>query len=306
VKAQSLAVAFVAFLIVTLTGCTQQGDVASTVARSAEPAFGRSLLYVSDAGNDDVQFFVYPRLKFVATLTGFGAVRGLCLGKAGEIYVVDAKNSQVVIYKHGAKTPSRILYDQEYAPNGCAVDPINGRLAVTLVSQSSGPGVVATFGRGDKRPVYRGIARIYTPAYCAFDDKGNLYVDGADKEGNFALSELPFTYFNFSNITLNQTIAVAGAVQWDGKYLAVGDQGTGTGSTVYRFSIASFNGTNEGTVTLGGSTDVTQFWIVKHTLIGPNGGTSPSVLWWDYPQGGSPRRTLTGFSDPVGVVESPA
>lgn len=303
-KTLSLAAAFPALLIAALAGCMRQ-SVPAPIATSAAH-FGRSLLYVSDAGSDDVQFFVYPHLKHVATLTGFGAVRGLCTDRSGNIFVADAKNSQVVMYKHGAKTPNRILYDQEYAPNGCAVDPMSGRIAVTLTSLTSGQGVLATFARGDKRPVYHGLANIYTPAYCAFDDKGNLYADGTDQQGHFALSELPATYFNFSNVTVNETIAVAGAVQWDGKYLAVGDQGTGAGSTVYRFSIASFTGTNEGTVTLGGSSDVTQFVIIKHRIIGPNAGTSPSVLWWEYPQGGSPLRTLTGFSDPVGVVESPA
>jgi hypothetical protein len=295
------------FLASLVTGCVRSSalPVAVTAAshRATTPAEENLLLYVSDAGNNDVNFYTWPNLRFRATLTGFGAVRGLCASPTGSIYIVDAQNDDIVRYGHGAQSPSKILYDQGYHPNGCAVDRVTGKLAVTLISESSGqPGVLALFTHAAGRPVYYGIANIFTPAYCAFDSKGNLFIDGTDKKGNFALGEMAFGYHSVSTVTLKQTIGVPGGVQWDGTYLVIGDQGTSSkGSTLYQFTIAGGAGTLEGTVPLGESAKVAQFWTGSIKLVGPNSGGS-EVGIWSYPAGGQPLKTIGGFKKPIAAV----
>ncbi len=274
--------------------------------RAAIPAPEGPLLYVSDAGNNNVKFFTYPAGQLMGTLTGFEAVRGVCGDKTGNVYVVDAHKSEVVRYAHGQKGRSKVLYDQGYYPNGCAVDPLTGKLAVTLISETSAAGVLALFTHAAGRPVYYEIPSMWTPAYCGFDTKGNLYIDGTDKQGNFAFARMLAGYHNIYSLKLNQAIEVPGGVQWDGKYVAVGDRGVSSmGSTIYQFSMGTNAGTLQGTVQLDGSTDVMQFWIDGGTVIGPNSGSSPSVKFWPYPGGGSPTQGVGKFRDPIGAVVSP-
>lgn len=290
--------------IALVAGCAPStslpGAVQATSHRMTAPAPHHLLLYVSDAGNDDVNYYTWPNLKFIATLTGFGAVRGLCGGATGSVYVADFKNDEIVRYAHGGKTPSKILYDQGYHPNACAIDPVSGKLAVALTSQTSEkPGVLGIFTHAAGRPVYYGAANITTPAYCGFDSKGNLFIDGTDSKGNFALGEMPFGYHSVFTVTLNQAIAVPGGVQWDGKYMVVGDEGSGSqGSTLYRFTITGGTGTLESTVNLSASAKVAQFWAGTIKLVGPNSG-STKVGIWPYPAGGQPLKTIAGFKQPI-------
>ena len=295
--------------VAMVTGCGQSNAVPRAVLpaahRAAVPPPVHPLLYISDAGNDDVKFYTWPNVKPVATLTGFGAVRGLCGGKTGTVYVVDAQKDEVIRFSHGGKTPAGILYDQGYHPNSCASDPASGRLAVTLTSETGGSGVLAIFSHGAGRPVYYGTATIVTPAYCAFDNKGNLFVDGTDNKGNFALAEMPFGYHSFFPAKVNQTIAVPGGIQWDGTYLVIGDEGAGTsGSTLYQFTIASANVLKlAGTVVLNESSKVAQFWIGQIKMVGPNSGGINARIW-TYPGGGAPIRAIGGFKEPIAALVS--
>ncbi|HEY1428955.1 MAG TPA: hypothetical protein VGF18_05240, partial [Candidatus Tumulicola sp.] len=63
----------------------------------------------------------------------------------------------------------------------------------------------------------------------------------------------------------------------------------------------------KGTTPLGGSADVAGFTLVPSAgadkrLIGANTGSTPGVMYWRYPKGGKPSKTLTGFYQPVSVV----
>lgn len=294
--------------IALVAGCTQSNALPRAVTATSQgvtPSADQKhlWLYVSDAGNNDVSFYTWPNLRFFATLTDFGAVRGLCASSSGYVYVADAAREEMIRYAHGAKMPSKILYDQGYRPNSCATDGLTGKLAVTLTSETSGKtGVLGIFTHAAGRPVYYGIANIKTPAYCAFDDKGDLFIDGTDNEGKFALGEVPFGYHSVFTVTLNHTIAVPGGVQWDGKYVVIGDEGAGSqGSTLDQFTVSGSAGTLEGTVKLDASAKVAQFWTGQIKLVGPNSGSS-KVGIWSYPAGGEPLKTIDGFKQPIAAV----
>jgi hypothetical protein len=58
-------------------------------------------------------------------------------------------------------------------------------------------------------------------------------------------------------------------------------------------------------MTLSISDGVFQFFINGKTFIGPN-VDSTTAMFWSYPVGGNPTKTLTGLSDPFGAVVSRA
>ena len=92
--------------------------------------------------------------------------------------------------------------------------------------------------------------------FCGYDSNGNLFVDGVNDSSAFVLAELPKGSGSFTNIDFTQKIEWPGGVQWDGKFIAVGDTDTGT---IYRTNAA---GTVKGSTQLSGSNYVNQFWIV--------------------------------------------
>jgi hypothetical protein len=131
--------------------------------------------------------------------------------------------------------------------------------------------------------------------FCGYDNKSNLFVDGADVGSYHTLfAELPNGSTTFKDIKLNQTIGYPGAVQWDGKYVAVGDT---FADALYRFKISGANGVSAGKVVF--KTDhnnlVTQFSIVGSTIVLPYGTLSRDVHklgFWRYPAGGVPAASL--------------
>jgi hypothetical protein len=141
--------------------------------------------------------------------------------------------------------------------------------------------------------------------FCGYDSNGNLFVDGVNNSSSFVLAELPKGSASFTNIDFTQKIEWPGGVQWDGKFVAVGDTDTGT---IYRTNAA---GTVKGSTQLSGSNYVNQFWIVassgrkKHKA---GGIAAPSqdggVLGiYKYPAGGSPTATIS-VSEPFGATVS--
>lgn len=307
-----LAVAPVAAL---LYGCNAGavGRVTPTGAQAARhswmaPAAKKgALLYVSDLGNDTVDVYSYPQGKLRGTLTGFYAVHSGCVDGHGHVFITDRQ--QILEYDHGGTSPIAILDDSSYGPTGCSVDPTTGNLAVANSPlYGSTPGNIAIYKHAKGSPKLLTTQNVFFQYDCAYDDKGNLYDVGGDFHGFFLFLELPYRSKTFTQLSLDQYIQIPGGVQWDGKHVAVEDQGAGYhGSTVYQVTVKGSTATAVGTTTLGGSADVIQFWIYGKQIIGPNIGSNPNVMSWKYPAGGSALKTITGgLIQPVGVTVSPA
>jgi hypothetical protein len=151
--------------------------------------------------------------------------------------------------------------------------------------------------------------------FCGYDPKGNLYVDGQNPSGYFEFAELPKGKKTFTNILLKGgTVYFPGQIQWDGKYLAVGDQDAGnisgyTYSAIYQTTGAG--GKIVGKTPLNDSLDVAGFWIQGDTVVAPNAQELASqhggnVYFYKYPAGGNPTKNLKkGFSYPLGAAISP-
>ena len=227
----------------------REGDAASASrGRSwmAPEAVKDDLIYVSDLLGQVVEIYTYGHgNKLVGTLTGFFNPEGLCVDKAGNVWVTNDTSvgvHQITEYAHGGTSPIQNLINSNGNVNGCSVDLKTGDLAVTnFWGPTEGAGGVSIYRHATGTPVSYTDPNIHYYYYCGYDDKGNLYVDGLSSGSNFGFAELPKGGTAFTDVTLNQTIYLPGGVQWDGKYVAVGDQVAvkhNFTSTVYQFSIS--------------------------------------------------------------------
>jgi len=269
----------------------------------AHKAQSEDLLYISDQGGR-VYVFTYPGGERVGMLTRFRALGGLCSDSNGDVFVVDTARQAVLQYSHGATRPTHVFGASGY-PQGCAVDPTTGNLAVAdyQAAQPPGPGNVLVYNRMKNMR-----STIYTDPsfnqffFCGYDGRGNLYVDGVNagtSQSEFA--ELPKGATSLRDFKLNERIAYPGAIQWDGTDLAVEDLSS---DVIYRVRVAASSGRVVGSTHLDGdhSTLLTQFWIQNNVIISPYGKLPRSVHragLWPYPSGGSPKKVL----EPRGDVE---
>jgi hypothetical protein len=274
--------------------------VRSNDARSwmSPDAKTKALLYVSNLANNTVSVFSYPEGKPVGVLTtDFASPDGVCVDKKQNIWIVNNGNDVLVEYKHGGTSPIATLTGYA-ADDGCSVDPMTGNLAVTSYGiDSSGGGGVSIFAHA------KGSLKFYTDSqiphfnWCGYDDKGNLYVDGTNaSQTSFQFAVLPKGKNAFKNITLKGgTIYYPGQVQWDGKYVAVGDQEAGGASyvsAIYQTTGVGGKIVHETPLDAGGLESIVEFWIAGKVVVGPNEEKN-NVGFYKYPAGGKPTKTLT-------------
>jgi hypothetical protein len=272
-------------------------------------ARAKNLLYVSDYWNDAVYVFEYPAGKLVGTLTGFNGPNGECADSAGDVWITDTLQSQLVEYKHAGTTPVATLKDPQEYPLGCAVDPTSGNLAVTDIYGSGSPSlsagnfvIYANASGTPEGPYYDSL--MYYMYFCGYDDRGNLFFDGESYGGQFRLAELPADSSSIVDISLSRTIGQPGAVQWDGRYVAVGDQSS---NVIDQIQVSASSGTIAGSTQLRRAKDVVQFWIYGSKVVGSD-ALRRDVGLWKYSAGGSPTHVIDDKSlyEPIGAVVSPS
>ncbi len=261
------------------------------------------LTYVSDDGTSDVYMYSYASRALQGTLTGFNYPSGLCADASGDVFVTNTYDQDVVEYAHGATTATKTLSDANQYPVACSVDPTTGNLAVANVFGGSGLGNVAIYAKATGTPQIYSDASIGFMDFAGYDDHGNLFVDGSNSEGSgFEFAELPQGSGTFTNIDLNFPIGYPGNVQWDGKYITVGDA---ISNFVYRVAVSGSTGTKVGVTKLKRAFSVQQFWINGRTVLGADSGNL-DVPYWPYPASGRPKKTITGLEEPYGVTVSMA
>jgi DNA-binding beta-propeller fold protein YncE len=265
----------------------------------------KQLLYVSSVLTDDVYVYTLPGGKLSGTLTAFQLPYGLCSDEKGNVWIVNDGNAEVVEYAHGGTSPIATLSDPGVYPYGCSVDPTTGNLAVTnAYTTGSGAGGVSIYAGAKGAPKTYQDPAIFYFRFCGYDDKGNLFVDGWNSsETQVELAELHKGKTSFKSIALNESIENPGGVQWDGKYIAVGDVDK---SVIYQISGDSV----VGTTTLTGANFVNQFWVAPGTKDHPQGTkvVAPSqdggaAGIYAYPAGGEPAKTID-VSEPFGATIS--
>ncbi|HEV3091882.1 MAG TPA: hypothetical protein VGX91_10650, partial [Candidatus Cybelea sp.] len=211
-------------------------------------------------------------------------------------------------YAHGGTTPIATLTDPNNAPEGCSVDPSTGNLAVANAQTlSAGPGSVGVYANAQGTPTIYTDSQMKFVLFVAYDDNGNLYANGVDSSLSYKLAELRKGAGSLTSIAFNQKIVQGTNIQCTRNYLAVGDGGglLGTSSpTIYHVKVAHSAGKVVGATTLSGTTSIFQFFIQGNTFIGPNLGEE-NAMFWKYPAGGAPTKSIGGFNDPFGSAVSP-
>jgi hypothetical protein len=272
----------------------------------APDAKKHDLLYIADYGTNDVYVFSYRQGKLKGRLTGFNGPQGECVDKASNVWITNTYLSEIVEYAHGGTSPVAILRDPGEYPVGCSVDPTTGNLAVTNIcdAPSCGEGNLVVYRKAQGKPKAYTDPYFYKYYFCGFDNKGNLFVDGGSSGGTFQFAELPRRSSTLGNILIEANILFPGGVQWDGRYVSVGDQDvSGGGSYIYQVQVSGSIGTVAGKTELVGAYDIVQFWIQGKKLIGPD-AYYHDVGFYNYPAGGTATKTLTGFNTPYGSVVS--
>jgi DNA-binding beta-propeller fold protein YncE len=316
-----------ALALVTLAGCSGSpaGTVPSTPTgqaslfrqtASAHPDRSQSwmspdaksidLLYVTDLNTGDVDVYSYPAGKPKGVITGLAVPHGECVDKLGNVFVTNGGQSQILEFAHGGTTPIQTLDDPKNFPHGCAIDPVTGNLAVTNSPLGAGAGTVSIYKRAKGKGKQITVGNVFQVYYDGYDPNGNLFVDGTDMHVAFEFAELPAGATAFTPVTLNASVNIPAAVQWDGTNLAVGDQVSLNGpSKIDQFTITGSAGQLVGTTDMTDSCDVLQFWIQGDTVIAPDDCGS-TVKFFAYPAGGASTKTLSkNLSEPVGTVVSP-
>jgi len=263
-----------------------------------------ALLYISDLDASTVLVYTYPGLKPAGTLSGFSSPAGLCVDpRSGNVWVTDTLKSDVVEFAHGGTTPIKTLTDGEGYVGACAVNPLNGDVAI--VNNTVGgddPGNVVIFPAGSGTPVTYSDRHVLVMDFAAYDPQGNLFVDAQwyGHHGRLRLDELPSGAKKLINVPWEGPKIYRGSnVQYVDGSLAVGD---GTTGTVYRTS----GGSVTGKTIINGACYVEQFFIERKSLIVPTfcSDSSGEILIYDYPAGGNAVKSLTGFEFPFGVAVS--
>jgi hypothetical protein len=259
------------------------------------------LLYISDYQNGVIVYsYAPPRLKYVGFLSEPQWGEGECVDKDQNIFITGS-GYDIVEYAHGGTTPIAILTDPFATPLSCSADPTTGNLAVVgypdVFRTNYG---VAIFKKARGKPaLYEDTG--FAAWACSYDNKGNLFIDGT-LASSVALAELPKGGTTFTNIPLSQSFNGVGGIQWDGKYVAVGDY---YNAVIYEFKINGSTATEVGSTPLDGSGTILQFFIHQGRVIVPSTfqDSSGYVKLYKYPGGGEAGRTLD-FGNPLGAVVS--
>jgi len=261
-------------------------------------AKSEDLVYVSDNNLSNVYVFSYATGRQVGTLTGFELPAGECADKAGNVWITNQIPAQTVEYAHGGTTPIATLSDDYGSPASCSVDPTTGNLAVANATHT-----VAVYQNAQGTPTVYSDSSFQRFFFCAFDDNGNLFVDGqTDGIRTNLIAELPHGKSEMTNIRFHRAIE-AGNIAWDGQYLAItkggGDPREAT--RIARYRVVGARARLVSTIRLqnqhGAAWDA-QFWIQGDVIIGPSikfgqeSGSGPLTDVWAYPQGGKPVKAL--------------
>ncbi|MGB8909435.1 MAG: hypothetical protein WCC84_11870 [Candidatus Cybelea sp.] len=296
-----------------LAGCglsSQAGAPPATAAKIASSwmapaAKNKDLLYISDVGTNQVYVFSYPQGSLVGTLGGFDTPVRECSDTAGNVYVTNTNAENILEFAHGGSGPIATYGDKGFLPTDCSVDPASGTLAATNYGpKGTNRGNVAIFAGGKTTAKFYEDPSVRAYLFCSYDGSGDLFVDGLNDVYDFVLIELHKGAKKFEHVKLDQSFSSWGGVEWDGKYVAIGDGA----STIYDFAVAGTKAKLVRTIQLKRAVNVVQFWIEGSTLIGPDGpdGGHNDAGFWKYPGGRAPQKTIGGglFKNPSAATIS--
>ena len=246
----------------------------------AKEAASEPLLYIVDAGG--IYAVTYPQGKLVGELTDIETPAAACSDASGNVFVTADWTEDVLEYARGGTKPIAKLGDYGYEPNGCAIDPKTGNLAVANTeAMDGGVGNVAIYTKAQGKPT--DYSPPYGASWCAYDNQGDLLVGG--NGGGYA--EMPAGGSGFENVDLDIT---GQGIQWDGTYFAIVNP---AGKEIYRVSVSGSKGSVVSTVQYTGLFFGLgyDFVFAESKIVIPyapkQSGELSRIATAKYPQGGS-------------------
>jgi hypothetical protein len=272
-------------------GAMPQGHA---VASLANKSVSGELVYASEIEGSEVVAFSYPKGRLVQTLTGFfGAPYYICSDASGDVFVpaTDLKSPGYIYeFAHGGSQPIETLTDPGpgYAMS-CSVDPTTGDLEVANVQN------VVVYPGGQGTPtVYE--ASDVGAWDCAYDDSGDLFVDGHTYDEKIA--ELPAGGTSFSDIALSEQV-ITGHLQWWDKRLLIEEppEFAHGAYEVFQVRVSGSSGIVSGPAVLYGKNKhrghiYIEFAASANSLVMPDGPGYGLLNLWHYPKGGNPYKAL--------------
>jgi hypothetical protein len=259
----------------------------------AKKSVSGELLYASETEGSTVLVFSYPQGSLVETLTGFAdPPYFICSDRSGDVFVptTDLK-SQGYIYEfaHGGSQPIETLTDPGPGwAQSCSVDPTTGNLAVA---------------NGENVAVYpdaQGTPTVYEASDvgawdCAYDDSGDLFVDG--KSYGYKIAELAAGGTSFSDIALSKATGTLHLQWWHNRLVLFGGTyGPHGPYRIFQVRVSGSNGIVSGPVELYGKNkhrdDDVEFALSGNTIVMPEGPGDSVPSLWHYPKGGRPYKVI--------------
>ena len=268
----------------------------------------QTLLYVSNRKDGSVFVYSYPQGKLTGSLLDVRA-SGLCSDGNGNVFI--PRGNEILEYAHGGTEPIATLRNPlGGAAQFCAADPASGNLAVSGGTSRAYGLAVYTNATGNPR-TYRSLNG---DAYrsLTYDNQGNLFAVAipASSDRSAGLIELPKGASRVANIGWNgMNPSHLGAIQWDGRYLAVETPEGGSRSiTISRYRVNGGQATLAGHIAFAGAGSPLQFSIHSGQAIMPNpsvsGAGAAAITFYNYPGGDGPRQTVEDDRQPQAAVVS--
>jgi hypothetical protein len=292
------------------TASGTNGELMGPAAKKSE------LLYVSAGlpARNKLYVFTYPDAAFVGAIAVPHRPLGLCTDKSGNVFVTtivtNSATSYVYEYAHGGTQPIAILSNPGEG-NGCAVDPSTGNLAVANWSSGSvsGVGDVAIYQNATGTPITYATPSISAYWWCAYDDEGNLFVDGINGSHAQPMAELPKGASSFENVMLSAAITPS-SLQWlDGNLIVADDASISGPELLYRVKFSGTKGKVTGSTTLESRHEMNswggEFVVSGAHVAGPSYPRRDFSVW-SYPKGGKALHDATrrGVNEFYGVAIS--
>jgi len=271
----------------------------------------KALLYSSNTLNNEVDVYAASGKSstLLGKLTGFDEPYGLCADKSGNVYVTNLQAQNVLEYAHGGTTPIKTLADSYGNPNGCAIDPKTGDLAVTnFEGGPSGYGSLVVYPNATGSGTMYSIGATTLAWPPVYDKHGNLFFETQNDDTRATyLLELANGSSSLSTVTLPASVAIVSpsGTTWDGKYVGVTDEQYkgGNNEGLYRVTVSGSAATLHGQAQYTDScytsyTLVVQPIVYKGHFIGGNFYCYYASIYhldyWKYEAGGAPVRFIDG------------
>lgn len=281
---------------------------AARALRVAPDSNGGTFLYVTTTGSGTVLGFTWPGLYAAQTISGLDVPEALCTDASGDLYVPDLLAKAIYEYAPGGTTPINTLTDSHGFAYSCSVDPKTGNLAVAdaVSSESGTAGNVLLFEKANGTPILYAAPNLKHYYYVAFDGSGNLFVNGIGSKQRAGLAELAKGASRFAAISVKTAIGRPAGLQWDGLYLAEGDDDS---NVIYQFAVSNGKAIEKGSTTLAGAGSIYQFCITGSTKSHRQGtqvivadSANNSVEVWSYPSAGVITSGISELNGPIGVA----